>query len=244
MVDMAKPEARVIQLQKDLVRFGMMDALRALNWMIQIMNATNGYKRKDGSNYYYHLVDATQDLLNHGIRDEITITACILHDSVEDIDFVTIEDIEAEYGVAVASVVEKVTKKEGVDYKDPEGKNIKNYLRIILQDFRACLVKIADRKHNFSTMYDCSASHEARQVKETKTHFIPFAKEARKMYPEHSAYFHSFKTTIMPHLKRIEKAIASEDKLKAQIADLQLKLEQATKRANALEKKVKKGVGV
>jgi guanosine-3',5'-bis(diphosphate) 3'-pyrophosphohydrolase len=239
MVNMAQ-EARIVQLQKDLVRLGMYDALRALNWMIQTMNATNGYKRKDGSHYYYHLADATQDLLNHGIRDQVTITACILHDSVEDIEGVTIEDIEREYGVEVATVVEKVTKKEGVDYKDPEGKNIKNYLRIILQDWRACLVKISDRKHNFSTMYDCSASHEARQVRETKTHFIPFAKEARKIHPEHSAYFHSFKTTIMPHLKRIEKAIATEEKLKNKITDLELKLTQEKNRNLALEKKLEK----
>lgn len=238
---MAKPEARVVQLQKDLMKLGMFDALRALNWMIQTMNATNGFKRKDGSNYYYHLVDSTQDLINFGIRDEITITACILHDSVEDIDYVTYEDIIAEYGVAVAGVVSLVTKKEGVDYKDPDGINISKYLNSILQDFRACLVKTADRKHNFSTMADVSAKHEARQVAETEKHFIPFFKEARKLYPEYSAYFHSAKTNIVPHLKRIKKAIETESKLKSEIEELKMKLEQERKHRIALEKKIKKG---
>lgn len=236
---MAKPEARVVQLQKDLIRLHMMDALRALNWMIQVMNANNGYKRKDGSNYYYHLVDATQDLINFGIRDQVTIIACILHDSVEDIEGLELSDIEEEFGREVAEVVDMVTKKTGIDYKDAEGKNISAYLNTILFSWRACLVKLADRKHNFSTMADVSPKHEARQVAETEKHFIPFAKEARKKYPEYSAYFHSFKTTIVPHLKRIKKAIEAEERYKKKVEELELKLEQATKRANALEKKIK-----
>lgn len=234
---MAKPEARVVQLQKDLIRLSMMDALRALNWMIQTMNANNGYKRKDGSNYYYHLVDTTQDLINHGVTDEVTITACILHDAVEDIVEVTLDTIREGYGKEVAHTVALVTKRDDVDYKDEQGINITSYLLAILMDVRACLVKTADRKHNFSTLDSTSAKHEARQVAETETHFIPFFKEARKRYPEYSAYFHSAKTTIVPHLKRIKKAIATEEKLKAENADLRIKLEQEKKRNNALEKK-------
>lgn len=210
-------EARVVHLQKDLIRLGMFNALRALNWMIEIMNAKNGYKRKDGSNYYYHLVDATQDLINHGIRDEITITACILHDSVEDIFDLELKDIEESYGFEVATVVHGVTKVDGVDYKIPE--NLKAYLNYILRDWRMCLVKFADRKHNFSTMADVSAKHETRQVEETEKYFIPLAKEARRLYPEYSAYFHSFKTTIIPHLKRIKKAIETEERLKSRISE-------------------------
>jgi guanosine-3',5'-bis(diphosphate) 3'-pyrophosphohydrolase len=244
MIKVSKPEARVIQLQKDLARLEMWDALRALNWMIQTMNANNGYKRKDGSHYYYHLVDATQDLINHGERDQVTITACILHDAVEDIPELTIEDVREEFGDEVAEVVDLVTKKEGIDYKDAEGKNITVYLQAILRSLRACKVKTSDRKHNFSTLDSTSAKHEARQVDETEKYFIPFFKEARKRYPEHSAYFHSAKTTIVPHLKRIKKAIVTENKLKAEIEDLKMKLEQERKRNNALENKIKKGAVV
>ena len=241
---MAKPEARVIQLQKDLARLEMWNALRALNWMIQTMNANNDYKRKDGSHYYYHLVDATQDLINHGVRDEITITACILHDAVEDIPEVTHDMIREEYGREVSYTVMLVTKRDDVDYKDEHGINITSYLYAILNDVRACLVKTADRKHNFSTLDATSAKHEARQVAETEKHFIPFFKEARKRFPEYSAYFHSAKTTIVPHLKRIKKAIETESKLKARIEELEMKLEQERKRNNALEKKIRKGVVV
>lgn len=215
-------EARVVHLQRDLVRFGMLDSLKALNWMIGIMNANNGYKRHDGSHYYYHLVDATQDLLNHGIRDEATITATILHDSIEDIKDVTYDYILSEYGYDVAFTVQGVTKLDDVDYKQDE--NMEKYLFDMLNYWRMCLVKTSDRKHNFSTLESSTAKHEWRQVVETEKFFLSFFKEARKRFPEYSSYFHSAKTSIVPHLKRIKKAHDTENKLREEIIELKKKL--------------------
>lgn len=237
---MHNTEARVVYLQKNLIEKGMNDSLRALNLMIGIMNSHNGYMRKDGSHYYYHLVDATQDLLNHGITDETVITACILHDAVEDIPTMTIEDIEQLFGIEVAFVVDKVTKAKGVDYKDEHYSNIKAYLNNILQDWRACLVKSADRKHNFSTLDSTSSEHEERQMRETSAVYIPFFKEARKKYPEYSAYFHSTKTTIVPHLKRINKAINDEKRLNEIIKNLEEELSLEKRKNNEYEKTINK----
>lgn len=239
MVNMAK-ESRVIHLQMQLSELGMKNALRALNWMIETMNATNGYKRKDGSNYYYHLVDATQDLLNAGIRDEVTIIACILHDAVEDIPRLSLFDIARDYGFDVADVVAKVTKLDHIDYKDYLGENIRNYLNTILEDVRACLVKTADRKHNFSTLYATSEQHELRQANETEKYFIPFFKQARKKHPEYSAYFHSAKTTIVPHLKKIQKAHENEVKLRVEITKLKRELEHEKRVRKGMERKVER----
>lgn len=230
-------EARVVHLQRDLVRLGMLDALRALNWMIETMNAKNGYARKDGSNYYYHLVDATQDLINHGIRDEITITACILHDAPEDIDGVDYYTISELFGDEVAFIVDLVTKKEGIDYKDEQ--NLKLYLTMILTNVKATLVKTSDRKHNFSTLDSTSEKHELRQTLETEQYFLPFFKDARKRFPEFSGYFHSAKTTIVPHLKRIKKAVENEKKLKDKIAELEAKLLNEKTKNKKLESKLK-----
>ncbi len=118
-------ESRVIHLQKDLIRLGHTETLRALNWMIGIMNSDNGYSRHDGSHYYYHLVDGCQDLINHGITDQTTLTAFVLHDSVEDIPSISDEIIADKFGGEVALLVNGVTKKVGVDYK--KEKNMKEY---------------------------------------------------------------------------------------------------------------------
>lgn len=210
---MAK-EARVIQLQKDLIRLGFNDTLRALNWMLGIMNADNGYKRHDGSHYYYHLVDGCQDLINHNILDEITLTGFILHDSEEDIPYITNEIISDRFGGEVALLVRGVTKKEGINYK--ENRNTKEYLNEMLPFVKMCLIKTADKKHNFSTLEHASPEKELRTALQTEEVFIPFLKDARQMYPEHSNYFHSAKTAIMPHLNKIKKYHEDMAKLREQ----------------------------
>lgn len=220
-------EARVIQLQKDLIRLGFNDTLRALNWMLGVMNAENGYERHDGSHYYYHLVDGCQDLLNHGILDQPTLTGYILHDAEEDIPSVDNEIISDRFGGEVAMLVRGVTKRIGVDYKKKE--NTEDYLEAMLPFVKMCLIKIADRKHNFSTLESATPEKELRVALETENLFIPFAKEARQMYPEHSNYFHSFKTTIMPHLKKIKKYHADMAIKDARIEELEFKINLLTK---------------
>lgn len=199
---MAK-ESRVVQLQKDLLGLGYTDSLKALNWMIAVMNAGNGYKRHDGRHYYYHLVDATQDLINHGIIDETTITACILHDAIEDVPEITYEVVKSLFGVDVAIVVQGVTKNPDIDYKtDREAFNV--YLKAILNNWRMLLVKTVDRKNNMGTLKDASPEKELRQALETEEYFLPLFKEGRKRYPQFSRFFHSAKTSLMPHILKIK----------------------------------------
>lgn len=224
---MAK-ESRVVQLQTDLVRLGFKNSLRALNWMIGTMNADNGYKRHDGRHYYYHLVDGAQDLLNHGVTDEIVITAYILHDYVEDVKGATYEGVKALFGQEVADTVLGVTKKPDINYK--KGENLEAYLHAMLPFVRMCLVKTADRKHNFSTLKDATPEKELRQALETEKYFLPFFKEARKRYPEYARYFHSAKTTIMPHLNKIKEHHAFVAEHNRQIAEVKEYLHNEIKR--------------
>jgi GTP pyrophosphokinase len=221
-------ESRVIQLQKDLLDMKCYETLRALNWMIGVMNADNGYARHDGSHYYYHLVDGCQDLINHGITDQNTLTAFVLHDSIEDIvdgngkRVLTKGIIAEKFNDEVALLVDGVTKREGIDYK--EGANLEQYLAYILQFSKMCLIKTADRKHNFSTLEHATPDKELRQAKETEKHFIPFFKRARRLHPEHSRYFHSAKTEIVPHMKKIFKYHADMAKKDARIEELEFKI--------------------
>ncbi|UUV46046.1 (p)ppGpp synthase/hydrolase [Bacillus phage vB_BanS-Thrax1] len=214
---MAK-ESRVVQLQMDLAEMGYKDALKALNWMISVMNADNGYKRHDGRHYYYHLVDATQELINMGVTDEVVLTACILHDAIEDVDDINYEGVKSLFGKEVADTVLGVTKNPDVNYK--KGENLKAYLDAMLPHVRMCLVKTADRMHNFSTLKDATPEKELRQAIETETYFLPFFKECRKRYPEYARFFHSAKTTIMPHLIKIKQHHAFVAEHERQIAEI------------------------
>ncbi|MER2008511.1 MAG: HD domain-containing protein [Psychrobacillus sp.] len=221
-------ESRVIHLQKELIQLKNFETLKALNWMIGIMNADNGYSRHDGSHYYYHLVDGCQDLINHGITDQNTLTAFVLHDSIEDIvdstgkRVITTGLLKEKFNAEVALLVDGVTKMENVNYKD--GKELEKYLAYILQFSKMCLIKTADRKHNFSTLEHASPKKEMRQARETKEYFIPFFKKARKMHPEYSAYFHSAKTAIVPHMKKIFKYHEELSERDKRIEELEFKL--------------------
>jgi (p)ppGpp synthase/HD superfamily hydrolase len=207
-------ESRVRYLEQTLSTLGYNDSLRAMDWMIQEMSAEKGHARHNGTHYYYHLVDVAQDLLSFGIRKESIITSAILHDSIEDVDGVTYFMIRDKFGHEVVNMVDLVTKRKDVDYKD--GANLKAYLELIKNSVGAALIKTADRKHNFGTLLDATPEKKHRQALETEKYFIPFFKECRNLYPRYAHYFFAAKTAIEPHLWEIKEHYAEIAELKAQ----------------------------
>lgn len=216
-------QSRVIQLQKDLMNLGCFSGMKALNQMIAIMNANNNYKRHDGSDYYMHLCDVTQDLINHGITDHVVLTSAILHDYKEDVEGVTYEDIKAQYGESVADVVEGLTKRPDIDYKTDKVA-LSEYLNTILKDWRMLLIKASDRKHNISTLKDATPEKQYRQAIETETYFLPLFKEGRKRYKQYSAYLHTCKTTLYPHILTLKAHHEYRISVEKELADNQRKI--------------------
>lgn len=195
-------ESRVTYLENHLSNLGYDDSLKAMDWMIAEMCSDKGFSRHNGTHYYYHLVDTAQDLLNHGIKNQDIITGMLLHDAIEDIPGVTCRMIEDKFNANVAYMVDLVTKKKGIDYKDDE--NMIAYLAPIIFNVGSTLMKTSDRKHNFSTLRDATPEKRLRQALETEKHFIPFFKDARNRYPRYAGYFFSAKTAIEPHLWAIK----------------------------------------
>lgn len=104
--------------------------------------AHTGQKRKNGSDYYHHPLEASS-LVHDAGGSEDTIVAAILHDTVEDTK-VTREDIEREFGTAVRDLVEAVTNL-------PEWENLSKLARkdaqaehIARESEGAKLVKMGD----------------------------------------------------------------------------------------------------
>lgn len=212
-------ENRVTHLEKILTIKGFESSLQALDWMKEEMCAEKGFSRHDGSHYYHHLVAVAQDLLDFGVKDEEIITASLLHDAIEDVDGITYLMIKDKFGLRVADIVQLVTKSPDVNYK--VAKHLLVYLNRIYDDVGACLIKTADRKHNFGTLKEASQEKKLRQAIETENHFIPFFKKCRNRYPRYAGYFFSAKTTIEPHLWEIKEHYEEVEKLKAEIQKLQ-----------------------
>lgn len=195
--------SRVLNLEKELSILGYKDSLRAFDLVLREMGRDNGFERHDGSHYYYHLVDVTQILLNFGVRDEDIITAALLHDFIEDVEWATFDYVDEMYGKRVANLVNTLSKKDGVNYKE-DREEMRKYLDGIESSYETSLIKTADRIHNFSSMKNSTTKHRMNQVRETREVYIPFFKRCRKKYVRYSNFFFFAKTTIEPLLYEIE----------------------------------------
>ena len=107
--------------------------------------AHEGQTRKgSGLPYIVHPLEVMQILLRHGVEDEETLVAAVLHDAVEDTK-VTIADVRERYGERVASIVAAVTKPA-----DATKEEQKRVAKELLRDGppAARVVKMADRLSN------------------------------------------------------------------------------------------------
>ena len=188
-------------------------ALKAAHLVINEMSTENGFTRHDGSNYYHHLVDVAQTLLNFGVRNEDIITAALLHDYIEDVEGVTVKFVETLFNKNVAEMVSLVTKKKNIDYKEEQ--NLIIYLENVFTNEGASLIKVADRVHNFSTMSEyTSLAHKERQVIETEKFYIPFFKRCRNEFVEYSNFFFQAKTIVEPLLYEMKENIKLHKSIK------------------------------
>ncbi len=105
-------------------------------------------RRKDGATpYFSHCARVALTLATvFSCDDEATITAALLHDTIEDttVDF---DDISHEFGPAVARCVAALTKNMIL----PEAARERDYDRRLREaDWRARLVKLADAYDNLA----------------------------------------------------------------------------------------------
>lgn len=215
--------SRVKFLKMVLSVLGHKKALKALDLMIKEMCKEKGFSRHDGSHYYLHLVDVTMKIFNSGIRDEDILTTAILHDAIEDVDWITYDFIKLEFGKDVADDVLTLTKDPNIDYKK-DHQALLEYLKKCFSKFSTAVVKAADRIHNFNTLGNATGEKQLRVALETEQNFFPLFKFARNEYPEHAAFFYQAKTEIEPHLLKIKESYETEQRLLAHIAELESEL--------------------
>ena len=164
---------------------------KALVYVTNEMTAKKGYARDDGEDYYLHPVNVATILQNAGYTNSNLLCTALLHDCIEDLPNCTKQTIENLTNKEVANNVDILSKKPNIDYHISE--NFSSYMDNILSNEHACLVKIADRLHNMSTIKNTSKEKQMRKIKETKEHFIPFIDKAKTLYPSHIPFFEKAK---------------------------------------------------
>ncbi|WP_461029821.1 HD domain-containing protein, partial [Streptomyces sparsus] len=133
-----------------------------------------GQMRKSGEPYITHPLAVTLILAQLG-AGTTTLTAALLHDTVEDTD-VTLEQVRTEFGAEVAYLVDGVTKLEKVDYgAAAESETFRKMLVATGNDVRVMSIKLADRLHNMRTLSVMRPEKQARIAKVTRDVLIPLA---------------------------------------------------------------------
>ncbi len=140
--------------------------------------------RKSGEPYIIHpiLVAAITALVSN---DEAMIIAGLLHDVVEDTDYV-IEEIEEMFGEDVAHMVEGLTKIEDIREEElipstsdkkliSSALTFRKMLISSIKDVRVLVVKLCDRLHNMITLDALPKEKQLRIAEETMVVYAPIA---------------------------------------------------------------------
>lgn len=139
------------------------------------LKAHQGQKRKSGEDYIHHPL-AVALILAELKSSQNVICAGLLHDVIEDTP-ITYEDVEAEFGVQIARVVQGVTKldKMKVQVGEQASANYQNLIFSMIDDVTVIFVKLADRLHNMRTLGAMRPDKQQRIAKETLDILVPIA---------------------------------------------------------------------
>ncbi|MEU3839789.1 HD domain-containing protein [Streptomyces sp. NPDC028635] len=133
-----------------------------------------GQMRKSGEPYITHPLAVTLILAELG-AETTTLTASLLHDTVEDTD-VTLDQVGEQFGEEVRYLVDGVTKLEKVDYgAAAEPETFRKMLVATGNDVRVMSIKLADRLHNMRTLGVMRPEKQARIARVTRDVLIPLA---------------------------------------------------------------------
>jgi GTP pyrophosphokinase len=136
--------------------------------------AHSGQKRKSGDPYITHPVAVAAILAELGMTPA-TLSAALLHDTVEDTDY-TLDQLRGEFGDEVAMLVDGVTKLDKVSYGTAtQAETVRKMVVAMSKDIRVLVIKLADRLHNARTWRYVPASSAERKAKETLEIYAPLA---------------------------------------------------------------------
>lgn len=151
-----------------------LDLLRKAYHFADLLHA--GQKRFSGDPYIIHPV-AVALILAELELDMDTLVAGLLHDTVEDTG-VTLEDLQENFGVDIALLVDGVTKLNRLQFQskmERQAENLRKMFLAMAKDIRVVLIKLADRLHNMRTLQYHQPRKQQEIALETVEIFAPLA---------------------------------------------------------------------
>jgi len=135
-------------------------------------------KRKSGEPYFMHPIAVAHILADLG-ADADTLIAALLHDTIEDTDL-SLKDVQREFNGDVASLIDGVTKLEPEDLAahptlNDQIETLRKMFKLIENDVRVIIIKLADRLHNMQTIEHLSPERQRSMAQETMDIYVKIA---------------------------------------------------------------------
>ena len=134
-----------------------------------------GKKHFSGEPYLLHSLEVASTLASMKL-DLDTILAGLLHGVIK--DGVAIADLRAEFGDALATIIDGSTKITGMRYNSKlahQAENVRKMLLAIAADIRVLLVKLADRLQDMCVLDAVSRKTQREIARETMDLYAPLA---------------------------------------------------------------------
>ncbi|MGO9689571.1 MAG: HD domain-containing protein, partial [Syntrophobacteraceae bacterium] len=116
----------------------------------------SGQKRKSGAPYISHPCAVAEILVREmHVTDPQLLAAALLHDVVEDVPWIALDDVDARFGSRIAELVDGVTKLARYHLDRAALKDL-THSKIFISASRrlgVLIIKLADRLHNLRTLH-------------------------------------------------------------------------------------------
>jgi len=135
-----------------------------------------GQTRLSGEPYLTHPLEVAEILADMRL-DPVTVSAGLLHDTVED-TYATELELREQFGDQVADLVIGLTKLAKIEFQSREEHQAENFRKMLVamsKDIRVLLIKLADRLHNMRTLQFMSEEAQRRISQETLDIYAPLS---------------------------------------------------------------------
>ncbi len=137
----------------------------------------DGQERLSGEPYLVHPI-AVAMILAELRLDEVTVSAGLLHDTLED-TLTTSEELRRLFGDEVTFLVEGLTKIAKIEFNSARERQAENFRKMLIamsKDIRVLMIKLADRLHNMRTLEFMKEESRRRIAQETLDIHAPLAR--------------------------------------------------------------------